>query len=156
MEISIKFLLSETRLFQTLSHEESTYVEQMLAVTTRKQGSVIYKEGEHAKSVCFVCEGELEVIKKNDKGEDVVIATLDKGHTVGEMGIIDGMIRSATIVAKTDVTLVIFRRADFEKIMTEKPDIAFKILHELARSLSLALRETSEDFANVLVASTLT
>ncbi|MCB1614678.1 MAG: cyclic nucleotide-binding domain-containing protein [Pseudomonadales bacterium] len=156
MEISIKFLLSDTRLFQTLTHEESDYVEQMLVVTTRKQGTTIYKEGEHAKSVCFVAEGELDVIKKNDKGEDIRIATVDKGHTVGEMGIIDGMIRSATILAKTDVTLVIFRRADFEKIMIEKPDIAFKILHELARSLSLALRETSEDFANASVAAALT
>lgn len=149
MDVSISFLMSDSRLFRVLLPEECEIVEKKMSVSQVKAGTVIYKEGEHAKSVCFVAEGKLDVVKKDDKGKEFTVATLAKGQCVGEMAMIDGMIRSATIRAATDASIVIFRRDDFEKLLEEQPAIGIKILKELARGLSMALRKTSDDMAKL-------
>ncbi|MCB1614677.1 MAG: cyclic nucleotide-binding domain-containing protein [Pseudomonadales bacterium] len=149
MDMSISFLMSGTTLFKSLNHEEAEIVEKKLVVTNRKAGQMIYKEGEHAKSVCFVAEGELAVIKKDESGKEHQVATLKRGAAVGEMAVIDGIVRSASIKALTDVTIVIFKREGFDALLEEHPLIGIKLLKELARSLSLSLRKTSDELTKL-------
>jgi CRP-like cAMP-binding protein len=147
MDVSIDFLLSETRLFKNLLPEEAQIICDMMKATDAPAGTVLCDEGSHAKAVWFVAMGELEVVKKDAKGNLNVIATIRQGASVGEMGIIDGLLRSATIRAKNAVTIVIFDRESFEKVMEKHPAIGCKILLELARNLSTALRKTTSDIS---------
>ncbi len=151
MDISISFLMSDSLLFRSLQPEESEIVEKKMTASICKAGSVLYKEGDHAKSMFFVASGTLNVVKKDSKGNQCKVATLTKGQCVGEMGMIDGMIRSATIIAATDSDIVVFRRDDFDKLLEEHPVIGIKILKEVARGLSLSLRKTSDDMTKILL-----
>lgn len=151
MDMSITFLMSGTSLFKSLNHEEAEIVEKKLVVTSRKAGQTIYKEGEHAKSVCFLAEGELGVIKTDDKGGEHKVATLKRGAAVGEMAMIDGVVRSATIRALTDVTIVIFKRDNFNALLEENPEIGIKLLKELARGLSHSLRKASDELTRLSI-----
>ncbi len=145
MDVSIDFLLSETRLFKTLSPEEAAIVSQKLKATERPAGTVLCEEGVHAKSIWFLADGELEVLKKDASGNLARITTIKKGQTVGEMSIIDGLVRSATIRTLTNSTIVIFEREAFEELIAKHPSIAIKVVMEIARNLSMALRKTTAD-----------
>jgi CRP-like cAMP-binding protein len=147
MDVSIDFLLSETRLFKNLTPDEASIVCAKLKTTERPAGTVLCEEGGHAKGVWFVASGELEVLKKDASGNLARVTTLKAGQTVGEMGIVEGLVRSATIRTLRESTIVIMDREVFDELIQKHPSIAVKVLLEISRNLSSALRKTTSDIA---------
>jgi len=135
--------LSRLPLFQALSLDEIAILDQYLGLLELAKGDTVFDEGENGGFVCFVVNGELEVLKKASGGESSVITKLGKGQTIGEMALIDELPRSATVKARSPASLTVLSRRDFEELATQSPEIALKILKYLARSLSLSLRKTS-------------
>ncbi|MGH9806952.1 MAG: cyclic nucleotide-binding domain-containing protein, partial [Terriglobia bacterium] len=73
------------------------------------------------------------------------ITSLGRGTIFGEMALIEGARRSATIVADEDVVCYQLSGDDFNVMLRDKPDIAAKIMRNTARELVRRLRQTSED-----------
>jgi CRP-like cAMP-binding protein len=149
MQVSKSFLISEIPLFDSLDVDEVREIQKWMIFKKLDQGTVIYKQGSSGRSVCFVVEGQLSVVSRKAEG-DVTIATVEKGESVGEMAIIDGLTRSADVVAATDTSVLILKRDDFNKLVAENPVIGVKILKSLARALSMTLRERSETLARLM------
>ncbi len=149
MQLSKSFLISEMALFDSLNVDEVQEIQKWLILKRLEPDTVIYKQGSSGRSVCFVVEGELSVIKRADEG-DTTIATIGKGESVGEMAIIDGLTRSADVVAATETQVLILKRDDFDKLVAEQPEIGVKILRSLARALSMTLRDRSETLARLM------
>lgn len=144
-------LLAGIPLFDDLNFDEIAIVRERLFPHDFAPGSSIFKEGTHGNACCFVAKGEIEISKTSEDGKKAVIATLGPGQTVGEMAVIDGLIRSATATAKKASTVVVMRRADFEQICRDHPEIGIKITKGIARHLSLNLRDTSKEFTKVML-----
>lgn len=144
MEESLSLLLAEIPLFNDLDYEESDIIGKVLDLRSVKPGTVIYAQGEHADSMCCVVRGELEVVRQGKDGGERVLTTLTKGDSVGEMAIIDGLTRSATIRAKSEARVLILKREDFNRLIKQYPHISIKILKQIARLLSMNLRKTNE------------
>ena len=151
MSLSLNMIIMEVPLFDELSPEEQTLIEPYLVCRRVKAGSTIYRQGEHGNSICFVVEGELDVIKEMDNGQKARVATLRKGQAVGEMAIIDGYTRSATICARHNAAVLILKRSDFNRLVDEHPQLGIKILKGLARMLSANLRSSSNTLSELLV-----
>ena len=127
MRLPTHFLISEIPLFDSLNVDETKRIEKWLVYREIEKGSIVYKQGSEGRSVCFVVEGKLSVIRRADDG-DVTIATVGKGESVGEMAIIDGLTRSADVLAESDTSVLILKREDFETLVSEQPDIGVKVL----------------------------
>jgi len=149
MEVPISFQISEIPLFDCLNVQEIKSIQKWFIRKEVKKGSVVYKQGTDGRSVCFVVEGELSVIKRREEG-DVTIATVSKGESVGEMALIDGLTRSADVLAASDASLLLLKREDFDAMTAELPDISVKVLKSLARALSMTLRDRSEVLARLM------
>lgn len=149
MHLPKSFLISEMPLFDSLDVAEVDIIEKWLIYKDLDAGSVVYKQGTNGKSVCFVVEGELSVVRRDGDG-DVQIATVKRGESVGEMAIIDGLTRSADVIASTDTTVLILKQDDFDKLVQQNPQIGIKILKSLAKALSMTLRERSETLAKLM------
>ncbi|MBF0266932.1 MAG: cyclic nucleotide-binding domain-containing protein, partial [Gammaproteobacteria bacterium] len=113
-----------------------------LTSKTLNAGGIVCKEGQHASFLCFVTFGELEVLKTIDNKE-VCIANINEGGTLGEMALIDGLTRSATVRAIFDTVVLILTRKDFDILLEEYPKIGIKILKGIARGMSFNLRQAS-------------
>jgi len=135
--------LSRLPLFQELSLDEISILDQYLGLLELSKGDTVFDEGESGEFVCFVVNGELEVLKKSPGGDSSTITKLGKGQTIGEMALIDELPRSATVRARSPSSLTVLSRKGFEELAGQSPEIAIKILKYLARSLSLNLRKTS-------------
>lgn len=135
--------LSRLPLFQALSLDEISILDQYLGFLELAKGDTVFDEGESGEFVCFVVNGELEVLKKSLGGDSSTITKLGKGQTIGEMALIDELPRSATVRARSPSSLTVLSRKGFEELAAQSPEIAIKILKYLARSLSLNLRKTS-------------
>jgi CRP-like cAMP-binding protein len=137
-------------MFDRLDEEELRIVAKYMNYRDVEPGETVFKEGEKGAYMCFVAEGELEILKKNLEGETVVISTLKTGASIGEMAVIDNFPRSATVRARTKGTLLTLSRYSFDTILKQQPDIGIKLFQSLSRLLCLHLRKTSKGFADQL------
>ena len=143
--------LSRLPLFQELSLDEISILDQYLGLLELAKGDTVFDEGENGGFVCFVVNGELEVLKHSPNGESSLITKLGKGQAIGEMALIDELPRSATVKAHSPSSLTVLSRKDFEELTAQSPEIAIKILKYLARSLSLNLRRTSNMVSDITI-----
>ncbi len=111
-----------------------------------KKGEVIVNEGEDSERVYIVLEGLVNITKTDNIGNDNIIAIGERGSIFGEMGVFLNLKRSATIVAKTDLKVIVLSNENFVNILKTFPDATFRLL----KSLSSKLDHLNKKFINIL------
>ena len=108
---------------------------------TLREGDVLFKEGSYSDCAYIIESGALEVSKRGQAGQKMVVAVLKSNDIVGEMGLIDGEPRSATVTAIKDSLITIITREHFENLSKENPNALMPIMRVLARRLRETLRK---------------
>lgn len=108
-----------------------------------KRGQNLLTEGVRGTYMGLILTGRVDVVKQSSSGQPKVIATLGPGKMIGEMGLIDGSPRSATVVARSETTLLVMTNRAFRRLTDEKPRLALKVMMTLAKIGSHRLRQTS-------------
>ncbi|MFN3586115.1 MAG: cyclic nucleotide-binding domain-containing protein [Moraxellaceae bacterium] len=137
-------------IFSGLTPQEMLTIEKYMFFNKVEPGEFVFKEGEKGDFVCFVASGALDVIKLNQNAQPVVITTLSRGGSIGEMALIDKLTRSASIRACTASSLIVLTRKGFDLILKLHPEIGIKILKGVASLLSINLRKTSDKLAEFM------
>ncbi len=132
-------MLESAHLLRDLEREEIEILAQYAGGYGAKAGTRIFKEGERGSFMCIVVEGRVDIIKSGGKK----ISTIRPGKTMGEMSVIDGFPYSATAIAVEETKLVYITRANFEKLSDEHPKIAIHFFQQIAKLMSLRLRQTT-------------
>jgi CRP/FNR family cyclic AMP-dependent transcriptional regulator len=153
---TISDFLASFPFFYTLTSNDLAVVAEHLHLVELEPGKVLFKEGDKGDCVYFVVDGELDVVKETVGGrkvgiDRVVISSLAKGRSIGEMSVIDRTPRSATVRARTKATLVGLTLAGFDYICEEHPSIGIKILKGVSRLLSMNMRKTSSRLADYML-----
>jgi predicted acylesterase/phospholipase RssA/CRP-like cAMP-binding protein len=86
-------------------------------------GEVLVREGDHADDVYVISSGELVATTRSAYG-DVTVGRIGEGQVVGEVTVIAGGRRTATLTAAGPAEVQVIRRADFERWLDEHPDVA--------------------------------
>lgn len=149
-EIPTLFLQNHN-IFKDLIPQELEIIKKFLNMTEVDMGQVIFKQGSPAESMCLVLSGELEILKAAPDGKLVKIAVIGDGQSVGEMALVDGMVRSATVKAAMLTTIVVLKRSDFDEILKQYPRIAAKLMKGIARHISINLRKTSDQLMSLMM-----
>jgi len=143
--------LIEMPMFDKLDIQDLSLISQHMNIIDVHAGEIVFREGETGDYVCFVVDGQLEVIKKTENGKEVTLCKLRRNNSIGEMAVIDEFLRSATVRALTKSTLVTLTRKGFNRILGEYPLIGIQILKGISRLLSLNLRKTSSRLADAML-----
>ncbi len=143
------FLISLS-LFDSFDIDELTLLSQHMSYIHLQRGEFLFVEGDKGDFVGFVVQGVLEVLKKSATGENVIIARLAKGSSIGEMALIDKSPRSATVVSRQPTTMITLTSKGFDKLTEKAPLTGIKVIQKIARLLSLNMRRTSSKFADLL------
>jgi CRP-like cAMP-binding protein len=96
---------------------------------TYPAGSTLVREGDPGDALCIIAEGTVEV-----QTHGHAVAQMTAGDFFGEMSLIDGQPRSATVVAVDDVVLFTLGSSDFESLLNI-PYVARAALESLAKRL---------------------
>ncbi|HZG65427.1 MAG TPA: cyclic nucleotide-binding and patatin-like phospholipase domain-containing protein [Herpetosiphonaceae bacterium] len=86
------------------------------------RGATLFREGEPGDAMYVVLEGRLQVTIRQAGGGTQVLEDLEPGASVGEMALLTGRARSATVTALEDATLARLSHAMFDRITTDDPD----------------------------------
>ncbi len=101
-------------------------LEQLLyaaAVRSFDPPEVIVKEGDPGTSFFLIEDGEVEVHTQDPSGKPLVLAQLGAGEFFGEVSVLTGKPRTATIVARTPVTLIEISSKDLDRIARQFPEV---------------------------------
>lgn len=134
-------LLAHTPLFAGLSRRNLKRIAEVTQVARASKGSMVVAAGAPgATSFYVIVEGTVDVVKQGS-----AVNRLGPGDFFGELGVIDGGRRTASIVATSDVVALRLTRAAFRKVMTEEPGIAYRVMESLVARIRAAQPVTSED-----------
>jgi CRP/FNR family transcriptional regulator, cyclic AMP receptor protein len=141
--------LRQIAIFGGLSDQFLDWIVEAGTVGHVAAGVQVLGEGEPARSVFVVCEGELEISKRGQHGSDVRLAVLRAGDCVGEMSLIDIQPRSATVRALTAAVLFRLGHADIGKLYRMHPEVYTLLVLNLAREISRRLRLADKVLADM-------
>ena len=118
--------LEQVDLFGTFSAAELDTLAENMTTAPFLKGSTITRQGRVAHWLYLIVSGEAEVWAE-DGGVRKFVASLHPGSVFGEMGMMTGEPRRATVTAKTDVECFRMGKAGFESVLRARPDIANEI-----------------------------
>jgi CRP-like cAMP-binding protein len=108
-------------------------------------GEVIVARFSAGNAVFFILTGTARVVHYLPGEDEITIATVSGGDTVGEIAAIDGLGRSATIIADDDVTVAELPRPAFRDLVVKHGEVAFALLYRWAE----IIRELDDKFSYV-------
>ncbi len=131
-------VLKQIDLFSTCTEKELAQISSLSSTTSAKSGTTLTRQGTYGNQFFVIIEGEASVWRNG-----LQIATLEEGGFFGEMALLEGNERTGTVVAETDVRLLVLSRSEFRSLALVAPAAMQRIMV----GLSARLRRADERIA---------
>jgi CRP-like cAMP-binding protein len=109
-------------------------------------GEYIFYQGDPGIGLYIIRDGEVTIVRNDEKGNLLSLATLKKGDFFGELALVDGEKRSASAVSKTDVRLAVIFKPDLDEFIEKNPKKGIKILQGISHIITVRLRHLNEQY----------
>lgn len=149
LEQVISFLL-EAPLFDSLDAAELSEVVQIMQLQAFRSGQAVFREGDDGDAWYVLFSGRGIVTKESPFGPSQEIAVLEPKSCFGEMAILDGSERSATVRAEGDTQVFRFPRAPFQKLLDDGKLGAYKLVLAMAQVLCQRQRRITAKLAELM------
>ena len=126
-------LLRKIPLFGRLNQRQLNAVAKHVDEVQLRKGAVLAKQGAQGMEAIIIVDGRARV-----ETDGTMLAELGAGDVVGEMSVIDGKPRSATVIAETPVNLLVLHRRDFVSLLETVPGLQRKLLVTLCERVRQA------------------
>jgi CRP/FNR family transcriptional regulator, cyclic AMP receptor protein len=126
-------LLKKVPMFSNLSQHHLGEISKHADQLSVKTGNILAEQGKIGWEFIFIVEGKARV-EKNGK----VIRQLSGGDFLGEISLIDGEPRTATVTAETDMVLLVVNKKSFDHLLDTVPGLQRKILVALCKYIRSA------------------
>jgi cAMP-dependent protein kinase regulator len=113
----------DTPLFKGLSEEESRQLVSKLQLRHFPKDAVVVREGDPGDSMFVVVHGDVRVLTHTPKGKEVFLANLGEGEFFGEIALLTGKPRTATILTNSASDLLELTREDYDHIVSKFPNV---------------------------------
>lgn len=124
--------LTNIRLLSELSEGEVEVVEKSCRWKTYGSSEQIIDQHSDSRDIFFVVEGRVRVVNYSLSGREITFDDLEPGSHFGELAAIDGLPRSASVMALTEVRIAALPADKFHAIVLDHPAIALKLMKHLA------------------------
>ena len=119
-------------------------IAQRLRVIRAPKGRTLVEKGSTSADVFFVLEGRAEVVLYSSSGREVSVHNIGPGDMFGELAVLDGGTRSASIVASSELVVAAMRAPDFMKCIESSPAAGIWLARGLASSVRRATEQIFE------------
>ena len=144
VESGVEFPFSQLDVFANMNEAELAVVKQVLSRRTYRAGDMVFREGDNSDELYLIAKGSASVrLRLSGTKRETRLITFSPGTVFGEVALLDQEARSATIEADEELVCYVLTRRNFEKLTSEHPAIAIKLLTNLGRELSSRLRRAN-------------
>ncbi len=114
-------LLTDTDFFRDLSEEDLAFLLPTCTIRTLRRGDLLFEEGDDCSELFVVSSGLVAISKKSLDGRESVVALMERGELFGEMGMLDGLGRSAEARALEPSEVIAIPYAPVRQLFEERP-----------------------------------
>lgn len=151
--------LKSVPIFSELDSDRLKQISQLGSRKFYKKDATVLHENETGSALFVIISGKVKVSRESDDGKEVILSILNESDFFGEMAILDGLNRSASVTAIEEAELFLIQRIDFLNLLQEHPEISVSLLQELTRRLrasdlrikSLSLKDAEGKVASVIL-----
>jgi CRP-like cAMP-binding protein len=146
MRLALTEALSHVWAFQELSAEELAHLSKLARTRVYKPRTTILEKGDRASEFFVLLRGRAKVATAGADGSGAAINVMGPGEVFGEIAILDGQPRSATVMSLEECELAVVDKQAFDDLLTSHPSVAVKLLSVLAgrvRELTNRLEDRS-------------
>lgn len=141
--MNLNELLLKFAFFKDFSENEIKNIQSIVNVVKYSEGDLIFEEDSIGEEMFFLLSGEIEIFKRTSDGNKIVLTTIDKeGDFFGEMSLVDGKPRSASVRAIKQTSLLLIEKKKLLSLPILRPEIYLKILDKL----SVRLRDFDQKY----------
>jgi len=150
MGVDLEFIsqAKDSPLLSELTDEELIVLGSLMEPSIYNRGDIILEQDTPGDSLLLIVDGRVEVFRKTTPGKDSVgerlLAVIGKGESVGEMALLDGVPRSATVLAIDAVSVLTLTSDSYEVMRDKHPQLAIKLTLGIFRILSRRLRAVNK------------
>ncbi|MFC2134773.1 Crp/Fnr family transcriptional regulator [Bacteroidota bacterium] len=156
---SLSELLLYVPIFAELPDDTIAKIAQIGSKKVYTRDTVILMEEDAGTALFVIIKGKVKVSRTSNDGREVILSILNESDFFGEMAILDGLNRSATVTSLEDSELFIIQRSDFLDLLKVHPEISIALLYELTQRLrgadmkikSLSLKDAEGKVATVIL-----
>ncbi len=138
-------VLSKTELFGHLSEETVREIAPKGIRRRHKKGELIFRQGDEGRTVYVLLEGLVKIFVTSERGDEMLLATLQGPATFGELALIDSLPRSASVEAIEPVETLAFNVTDLVELSKANGSFSTGLLESLA-GLIRRLTDQASDF----------
>ena len=136
-------LVDGIELFDGLSDREKNTLLAIVRAQEYSPGEELCREGDRGFSFFIVCRGTVAIYKEISAANRECLGEIGPGSMIGQVSLIDGKPRSATVTAKSRVITLECTRDDFERLFNAGSPFAFKILEQISIHLVARVRNAN-------------
>jgi len=128
----ISELLARSRVLGVLTPQDRARLSAQCVSRQFAKNQVVYVEGGPADSMLVLTSGELKVSNYSAEGAELILASVMPGETIGELGMLSDLARSATVIATKPSAAMTLSRVVVMQLIEERPAVAVAMLRHLA------------------------
>ena len=128
--------LSNIEIFQDLSANELKEMDRQLTMSTCEAGRIFYMPEETGEVLFLLKRGRVQLYRISPNGKKLVVVTLGPGTIFGEMSLVGQGMHNTFAEAVDECLLCVMSRADVERLMSDKPRVAFRFVEALGERVS--------------------
>jgi CRP/FNR family transcriptional regulator, cyclic AMP receptor protein len=131
-------MLNQFMLFDKLSNEQLEKLSKHIHVRNYSKKTQIITEGDDSHCLYFVFSGKVKVYLDDDAGKEIIVNTHGEGEFFGELGLIQSIKRTASVVTTEDTRLGVMSETDFKDCLADEPEFALNLINNLVERLKTA------------------
>lgn len=141
--------LKQSDIFYQFTQTQLELVANLCTEKNLRTGDTVFEENNSSKELYVIVQGEVNImvdpgiVGTKGNSEKVVIATLRRGQSFGEIALVDEGLRSATAEAKhKDTRLLVIPRDKLIMLCETYPQLGYRLMYNLAADLAMKIRNT--------------
>lgn len=138
--------LSNIQVFRDLTPNELAQMDRQLTMSTCRPGKIFYMPEDSGEVLFLLKKGRVQLYRIAPNGKKLVMATLGPGSIFGEMSLVGQGMHNTFAESVDECVLCVMSRSDVERLVQEKPEVAFRFVEALGKRLT-QLETRLEDIA---------
>ena len=134
-------LIRRVPLFSVLTDAQAASVADSVVKRRFKRGELIVEQDKKSNALFILLTGRARVLKADERGREVILATMQPGDYIGEMSLIDNQPHSATVKAEIQTDVLMLGRMEFSRCLPENSSMAYAVMRGLVQRLRQADRK---------------
>jgi len=131
-------MLEQIPLFSCLDNDSLDYIKNTAIKKTYPKNTILFSKGDDSDALYLIRKGKVRAVIMDEDGREMTLNIHGPGEYIGEVALLDGRPRSATIITKEPTQLLVIYRKDFMHVVSTNTEVMKNVLNLILERFRLA------------------